>query len=581
MRAPVLYLAELTAWDPNLGGTRTLRFSYGRGYATGPGDTPANTYFEPRMEQPNTIRRTMFAPGATMGRSTQGFGDLVLSNPAGVLDYMLPLALDGRGVTIWRTEERDPVFPEDFTEVLVATMRPAAFPGNTVTIGIRDRQADLEVPLQPTKYAGTNVLPEGLEGVPGDLMGKPKPVCYGVVREVPAPCVNTARQIYQVHDGEIASVDGVYVRGAPLVDGGVYGSQAEMEATAPAAGEFRAWLAGGYFRLGSSPAGQVTADVTQGDTAADRTAGRIFDDLIGRARLVNEWSEVVGEQPLATETGDFLVTETGEPIASSGDVHAGDVTALDAADDSELGFWTREETTIAAVCDAVASTVGAWWGVDRTGVFRIQRFGPPQLGVAVKVIRRAEVIGQLARSAPSDPGGGLPMYRQILRWGRFHATQTSDLDPTVTNARRSELALAWREVMAENRAVQEVHLRSTEMIRESLYAYEADAAAGVARRESLYEVRHDRFDVPLHLTEETATIDLGDTVELQHERFGLTITGHDGGVPFVVIGVAHDARAGRVTLTLWGSATGFANLATEDGELLVTETGEYLITNAA
>ncbi|HXU04986.1 MAG TPA: hypothetical protein VN903_28695 [Polyangia bacterium] len=90
------------------------------------------------------------------------------------------------------------------------------FSETDIRITLRDRQQLVaDYPYQTTKYAGSNVLPAGLEGV-ADLLGKPKPVCYGVVKNVPAPCVNTSKLIYQVSDSTINSVDAVYDRGIGL-----------------------------------------------------------------------------------------------------------------------------------------------------------------------------------------------------------------------------------------------------------------------------------------------------------------------------------------------------------------------------
>jgi hypothetical protein len=72
------------------------------------------------------------------------------------------------------------------------------------------------VPLQTTKYAGSNVLPAGREGVE-DLKGKPKPVCLGSVFNIAPPCVNTSKLIYQVNDGAVASISAIRDRGVPLL----------------------------------------------------------------------------------------------------------------------------------------------------------------------------------------------------------------------------------------------------------------------------------------------------------------------------------------------------------------------------
>src|SRR5689334_16027060 len=113
-----LFLVEIVAYDPNIGATRTLRYSTGEGHVTGPAETPANTYYDPRVKQPLAMSRNMFLPAATRGRSSTGFGDLVLKNGDGALDDFLRLAFDGRAVTV----RRGPVgaaYPGGFSTDLV------------------------------------------------------------------------------------------------------------------------------------------------------------------------------------------------------------------------------------------------------------------------------------------------------------------------------------------------------------------------------------------------------------------------------------------------------------------------------
>jgi hypothetical protein len=58
-------------------------------------------------------------------------------------------------------------------------MARADFSWSQLTISLRDRQAELNAPLQTVTYAGNNVLPSGLEGVATDIKGKEKPRLYG------------------------------------------------------------------------------------------------------------------------------------------------------------------------------------------------------------------------------------------------------------------------------------------------------------------------------------------------------------------------------------------------------------------
>lgn len=578
---PVLFLAELTAYDRNLGTTRVLRYASQQGYVTGASDVPANTFYDARIKQPVNVSRDCFSRGKTTGQTRIGYGDLILLNGDGELDGLIDLALNGRNITIWRTEVANPRYPVDFRQVIVGTMEQPEFTSDTVTVRLRDRQAELMVPLNTTKYAGTNALPAGLEGVATDLKGKPKPVCFGYVTNIAPPSVNTSRLIYQVHDSAISTVDAVYDRGVALTKGADYTSQSDMETTAPAASNFRVWPAGGYFRLGTSPSGLITADVTQGASASERTAAQIYSQLIQRARLANpSWGVALGKASRTTDTGDRRTTDTGDVRVIMGDVSEADLSALAAADSSVLGFWTDEEATVAEVCDLVAATVGAWWGVDREGVFRIKQLVSPATGTAVATFTEHDMLKPPARLPTADEGKGIPVYRYLVRWGKNYVTQTTDVAASVTDARKAAIAAEWREAVSTDTAVQVRHLLSPEIAEDSLYTTEAAALAEAGRRLTLRNVRRDRFEIRVPLTNETDDIDLGQIVNIDHPRHGLNIVGSDDGKPFVVIGVEPDAMAHELTLDVWGSSTGRDNRVTDTGDYRVTDTGAYRTTAA-
>jgi len=209
----VLWLAEIVAYTG--AGTSTLRYASGRGHVTGPAETPASAFYDARMKQPSLLQQDMYTPGKTGGASRTATGSLVLLNGDGALDALLTYGFDGRQVVI-RRGTVGAAYPSGFPVVFTGTMEQAEFSDTEITIRIRDRQAILDVPMQPTKYAGSNSLPSGLEGVATDLKGKPKPLVYGVVSNVPAVCVNTSKLIYQVNDGAVTSIDNVYDRGIAL-----------------------------------------------------------------------------------------------------------------------------------------------------------------------------------------------------------------------------------------------------------------------------------------------------------------------------------------------------------------------------
>lgn len=817
----LLWLVEATVYDPYLPGTRILRYASHQGFVTGPAETPANTVYDARILQAASMRRDLFDQGTTQGHTRIGFGELILENSDGLLDALLQYGFDGQPITI-RLGQPGAAYPGGFSTFLVATMEQCEVSASRVTIRLRDRQQEMDIPLQTQKYGGSNALPDGVDGVATDLKGKPKPVCYGKVLNVPAVCVNTSKLIYQVSDLQISNIDAIYDRGVALgyslfvasggsslplhsnngelwklqpnsvhtapssggiagcygaglwvvvgasgqiatspdgivwtqqvsgvgtdlrgvcyggglfvavglsgviltspdafnwtsrtsgfggtaivavtygngiyvvggdlgtlaisKDGvawdlqtsgfganaikwiaydstlnlfvavggagtlttssngtgwtartsnfpgtstinnatarngiflavgfdttglwvgrsstgtswttvlldastgggllamtatatmllakassasggpflylssdqgatwsnkrvfeilpgvpttctwlaaaegqssGTYTSTADLldNSQAPLSGGFKTFPGGGYFRLGSLPTGLITADVTEGATAADRTTAQIFKRVLQRAGK------------------------------TSADWAAADLTALDVVNSAVLGFWTMQEITVAAVLDKIAASVGAWWGVDRTGVFRIKQFTDPS-GTPVASYNANDLEMGLNRQPTGDGDAGIPIYRAVVRHSRVYAVQTSDLAGAVTQARRNLVGLEWREAIATDTDVQRVHLLAPQQVDDSLLTSEADALAEVVRRLALRKVRRDVFELLVEASPANVAVDLGDVVSLTHSRYGLS-----GGVLFRVIGIEPNPSDRTVRLTAWGSVT--------------------------
>jgi hypothetical protein len=504
------YAAELRVWD---GSQEVTRYFSNEAFVTGASDTPAHIAFEPRIQQPALMRRDVFAAGQTFGASRVGYGELVLNNTDGGLDALLDDAMDGRRLIVRAGEPGTP-YPAAWITVLTATMDAPAIEWSRVSIRLRDRLIDLQQPLQATLYAGDNALPDGLEGTEDDRKGQPKPLVYGQVANIAPPIVNTSRLIYQVNDGAVNTISAVYDRGVALTVGAAYASQAAMEADAPAAGSFRAWLAGGYFRLGSSPTGTLTADVTQGAAASNQTAAQVMKAVALRAGI------------------------------AIGDIVSADVTALEAANSATVGLWLPNETSALAAMDAVANSVGAWWGFDTLGKLRMARMTLPSGTPAVVLDRDA--VQKLDLQATASGDRNIPPSSIEIRYARNHTPQ-DDLAGSVTDERRAWLKEEWRTVTAAGASLT-VHPLAEPLIMETLLVAAAAAQTEATRRAALFGNRRDRVVVGIRLDfARLLALDLGVVVRIAVPRFG-----YDAGKLFRVIGIQTDLRRNRAELTLWG-----------------------------
>lgn len=385
-------------------------------------------------------------------------------------------------------------------------------------------QDDALTPEQKTELLAAGTIGLGLGGV-AELKGTRKPRPYGAPLQIQPPLLNPYSQVYGCRwddAGERAPLVSikVYVRGAEVAAGIDHATEADMLTASVAAGHVDTCLAKGTFRLGSIPDGIVTADVVEGETAADRTVAQIMDRLI-----------------------------QGPGGLASGEVDAAAIAALDTAHDGEVGIWLTGETTVAQALDALAGTVGAWWSFDDAGIFDTRRLEAPA-GTPVVTLRPGDLIdqGQAIELVPvADEGEGVPPWRATVRWGLHHAVQDRDgLAGSLGEDRKAALAREWRSAVAEDSGVLTKHLKAPELIVDTLFVHEADAAAEAARLLALYGAERDRFRVKAP-EGRAGAVDLGDVVQLMAPRLGLA-----GGKSFLVLGVGRQASRGIVTLELWG-----------------------------
>ncbi|HBG07663.1 MAG: hypothetical protein A2075_09065 [Geobacteraceae bacterium GWC2_58_44] len=372
---PPVILVEITAYTG--AGTEILR------YCTGTGTVVGGNFYAPRIANPGSIKTTLFADGTTSGESELGYGEVVLVNSDGGLDAILDYGLDGRPIVIKR------VLGGVVLLLMSCTMEQPVVTTDDVSIRIKDPQALFEVPVQLNKYAGTNVLPAGLEGT-DDIKGKEKPLLFGPAFNATPERVNTSRLIYQGNDGALQSIPCVYDKGVPLQAGANYASAAEMEATAPLPGQYRCWLGGGYFRLGSSPAGQVTFDGVEGADASQRTAAQIAKRIALRILLTS-------------------------------DLVAQDFVELDAANGSEVGIYINSPTTLREAMDQVLGSIGAWYSFDSAAKLNVGRLDAPS-GTPAMHLTSAEILS-LERQATNDEGRGLPAYKVSVNYLKNYTVQ--------------------------------------------------------------------------------------------------------------------------------------------------------------
>jgi hypothetical protein len=499
-----IYLAEIQAYDPGSSSVVTWRFSNGKGYDN------AGVFYEPRIEQPATLSRAM-GGGSIGGKTNISYGEITLVNNDGALNALADDYFDGRTLTLKRGNPANAY--GTFTTVLVATIESVAVERQIVSIRLRDNAVTLDTPFSSVKYAGTNVLPAGIEGTADDIKGQSKPRVFGRIALMQPKMVNTSKLIYQVNNGAVDSIVNVYDAGAYLSRGATdYTSQADMEANAPASGTFRAWPAGGCFRLGSSPYGTISACV------------------------VEKWDYT---QSNASGIIQRILTELGY---TSANWVAADFTALSQRNAGSLGVLVKDDENTSSLLTRICQSIGAWWGFDSLGRFRVARLDAPS-GTAAATFTDIDIL-DLERRPPDTQA----LWQATVKSDMNYAVQSgTSLAGIVSDNRVNWLMLESRDQKASNATVKSIRLLADDQTYDSLLNGISQAQAESNRRLTLFSTRRDTVTMTIPDPYNYTSIDLGSVVSLQTSRLG-----YGAGKLFTVIGVNLDYQSNTFDLTLWG-----------------------------
>lgn len=489
------YLVVIEPYDPDLSAVTVLRFS-DRGFTTGPSDSPANSYFAPRLVTPLNFQRELFSSGQIGGRSIPRFGVLALNNADGGLDDMARLSYDGRRVRVYLGGVDFRL--SDYGLIFDGTAEQIEFDDELVRVQLRDLQSKLDIDVVRGSYGGAG----GLDGRSG-LEGQVKPLTFGRVFRIEPVLVDPSQLIYQVHDGPISDVAMVHDNGVELTKVG----------SAPVAGQFTVDTAAGTFQLGAGAAGTVTADVH-----GEADGGVLIETVAGLVRrIVGTRTEILDPDDIDTDAFD----------------------AFDAICPVPVGVFVPDETSTLDLLDRVVESVGAHFGFNRSGKLTIGRIAAP---VAPEVSSYCDrEILELERVAVARPA-----WRRKIGYARYWTTLDADaVAGSVGEETRADWAEEYRYAVQEDASIQARHLLSEEVVDETGIAFKADAEAEATRRLTVFGADRDAFRVTLKT--QPFALELGQTVRIAYPRYGL-----DSGRLLIVVGMTEDASINQVTLDLWG-----------------------------
>ena len=495
----MVHLINLTVLPPGNNTPQILRFCSGvPGFRTSPAESPANAVWLPGVVTPYHFSREMFG-GTNAGASKTGYGEIVLANNDGHLDYLDAdaWAIEGQLVEVLAGEDGGAY--ADFETVFFGVVKTVEFTWATVTLNVRDRQEELAEPLAIIPaYLGTNSGATGIEGTADDIKGASKPLSLGRCFNVTPVCVNSSADIYQVHFRQVQAIPAVYSNGAALTLGADYANETLLAAASITAGTYATCLAKGLFRLQTTLNTVITADV-QGDAVGGYVA--TTGACMRRVLEMAGW-------------------------AAGGDFVAADFTTLDTAQPAEVGVYDTDGGKAKDLLDELAAGAWAWYCPDRLGIMRVGRVAAPS-GSPVAAFSDVHLMG-LERVTDTSSSGlaGAPWSVVTLDCAKNYTKQDgNNVAGVVTDARRAWLAAETRTATSTSDGLPSpaVTARYPLAIEQDFKGLLTTAAAAVAeaQRRAAFRLAVRRSFKAQLAFEFADGLDLGAVVSLTSRRLGL------------------------------------------------------------
>lgn len=481
-------------------------------------DTPADSlYFEPRLLQSFNFENRLWQGDEPSGRSRPGFGVIEISNADGAYDDVLSLGWNGHELRVYEGEANEAF--ANWRLVFIGRIQNVEWDNKSIRVTIKDPQERLERPLQQRLYLGTG----GKEGG-SDIKGQPKPLAFGQVYNIPATRVDPIKGIFQLHDGPIQSVDAVRDKGILLSPRSDFPTYEALEAATTGAvysgadieaGEYATCLAEGFIRLGSTPAGRITADI-HGDATGgyvDTTAAiirRIATTRLGAGYNFNYPSEF--------DTTSFTVMDL---------IHGG-----------AIGYFTNSVITAGAVFDELMHALASVWGVTLLGQLTLQHIelssGTPK--VTLKPHQLGPVFSRL---------GPVPCWRRRLGYKPvWHVQGADELADAVSETDRAFYGQAYRYVTNERPEIRDQHRNARDVTLPGFFVNESDAEEEVQMQANLFTALRSIYRVQVDV--DSFAADLNEIIAIE----GYTRFGFSSPQQFRLFGHQVDRKLGVVTYEL-------------------------------
>jgi hypothetical protein len=362
------------------------------------------------------------------------------------------------------------------------------------------------------------------------IQGRKVPTITGKVRVVPLVEVDPHNWVWQICEGPIANFAKITEGGAALGGGGVSLSGNDIWGHSFGTEDYVYDLDTGLVRFASAPSFPPLAHDVSGDVTYtfDATAEGMM--------------KAIGKRRAELVDGDF---------ASFADIDG----------TTEMGLYTGLEamTIIQAYSDIMGSIHGTWYMTDDE---KVAAWQAPDL-TEEHYMDEGYVVGgyvelgfegttfelntnDFARNTFNMALKTIPPWRMTVGWGKHWATlATTDIPTSVSAEDREDLQQEYRQLIEEDKAIQDLHDQAEEVTINTLIYSEEDAKAEtLALRERVMTYRYF-YDGKLPL-DKYENLREGDKGVLYGSRFDLK-----QGTLVAIISRQPNARTRTLSVRLW------------------------------
>lgn len=386
-KANTIYLLTLTGYDPALGSVRS--FYHGDAgalghYVSGPGDSPANTIFEPTIDEIAWIEDLFGPDGEPGGRTAPAEIRVRLKNLDGRYDFYR--TIDWRTATLRVGGSSAAGAPWALAEFVVVLEGhgpggPAGVEQDEqqVTLVFRDAQYLLDRDVQENLYAGTG----GLEGGPS-LKDKRKPKLGGIGRNLTPDFL-----------GQLPTAAGAFLPAFRFHDGAVEAFDAAVH---------RFWIAGVPIEHDASfppAAGKWHLDATNGVAW--------FNGALTGEVTMDAW----GAAGVATLADAVRYVGACCGFADPADMDTAALAQADIDQPATVGFWRPEGGNALDLLDELCGPLLFTFGVTLAGLLTLAQFKAPQ-GAPLLYLGDQQIAEPGMPRQSTTP----PVWRQFLGYRR-------------------------------------------------------------------------------------------------------------------------------------------------------------------